>query len=241
MFSSLPLIVILYCLCYKTCTQSRQAQDLMIWDLSQQSQVSTQTQREPSAECRQLMEEKKDERRLSSFEVKWEMLETRPMQYVTGCVRPGLSEVMMTCKLERGVRGQTLARRGRVRGGGRLLWGYSLEATDRRTYRTEGWSFWSDWSGWTDTETESRVGWLKVSNRKSRTGGTQTGGNDTRKLRKRVTAEQEVRDGNGGERERERESLEKNRRDGLEQQTHNGKVQGLTTPILKSWDTVKLK
>lgn len=70
----------------------------------------------------------------------------------------------MKCKLEWGVSGQTLAKRDQV---GVAVGGYSLAVTDRRTYKTEGWSFWSDWSGWTDTETESRVGWFNVSNNES--------------------------------------------------------------------------
>lgn len=73
-------------------------------------------------------------------------------------------EGLVASMLKWSVRGQTLAEEDHVGG---LLWGYSLEVTDRRTYRTEGWSFWSDWSGWTDTETESRVGWFTVSNTES--------------------------------------------------------------------------
>lgn len=73
-----------------------------------------------------------------------------------------------------------------------FLWGYSLEVTDRRTYRTEGCSFWSDWSGWTDRDREQSGMIQSEPHRESRIAGTRLEGNDTSKPRKSASTKQEV-------------------------------------------------
>ena len=153
------------------------------------------------------MNEEKDELCLFSFEVIWEKLDTCPMQEMME--EPRVSQVV-------GVRyaRSNISKEG-ARGG--LLWGYSLEVTDRTTYRTEGWSFWSDWSGWTDTETESRVGWFKVSRVKIRrdTAGrkphTGSPGKELQINRTSMRRDRGDGQGRGTAREKERERLEKNR------------------------------